>query len=91
MTFIQQALAKYGLEDLPTVNTPGNANIRLCKAKALDDNTCRPEERTKAHDEKFVKRYQGMVGTLNWIAMILRPDIAHDTALAARYNANPTL
>ena len=30
-----------------------------------------------------------MVGTLNWITTISRPDIAFDTGLVARYNADP--
>jgi hypothetical protein len=75
--YAQQIINRYGLRDLPRVSTPIDHNVKLSA------------EKNTTADPKFRTEYQSMVGALNWLSIISRPDISHAVTLAARYNSNP--
>ena len=88
-TFVRLALTKYDLRDLPPAASPGDSNKRLARSRPNNDLTVPIARRSRSGDTEFLQRYQSMVGTLNWLSTISRPDISFDTGLVARYNADP--
>jgi hypothetical protein len=88
-TYVLQALNKFQLQDILPKLTPGDPNKHLRRSFAANELQVPEAQRSRRTDTAFVQRYQSMVGTLNWLATITRPDIAFDTGLVARYNADP--
>lgn len=88
-TYVLQSLTKFGLQDIPVKSTPGDPNQKLRRSYAIGDESTPPAQRSRKDSSAFLQKYQSMVGTLNWLATISRPDIAYDTGLVARYNADP--
>ena len=43
-----------------------------------------------AHQHKLTKNFQSIVGSLNWLSISTRPDIATATNLLAKHSANPS-
>lgn len=74
--YIQQILNKYRLTDANTVSTPADKNVVLCK----DDGVSQQVD---------AKLYQSMTGSLLYIALGTRPDIAHAVSAVAKFNCNP--
>lgn len=70
-------LVKYGMQDAKIVSTPADENVKLEK----DDGV------SKKIDPVM---YQSMVGSLLYVAIATRPDIAQAVAMVSKYNANPT-
>ena len=75
--YITLMLRKFGLADANTVSTPADCNVKLVK----DD-----------HVSKFTDQgeYQSMVGSLLYIAMGTRPDIAQAVGVVSKFCSNPT-
>ena len=70
-------LGKFGLEDANTVSTPADCNVKLIK----DDHVSKPANQAE---------YQSMVGSLLYIAMGTRPDIAQAVGVVSKFCSNPT-
>ena len=75
--YITQMLRKFGLEDANTVSTPADCNVKLVK----DDHVSKPTDPVE---------YQSMVGSLLYIAMGTRPDIAQAVGAVSKFCSNPT-
>jgi len=70
-------LAKFNMEDAKTVATPSSTSIKLTKdGDPLDTKTC---------------PYSTLVGSLMYLSICTRPDIAQAVGALARYMAQPTV
>jgi len=79
--FILDLLQKYGMSDCKPVLTPLPPKLILSHSMAP----------TTQEDKDFMAQvpYLSAVGSLQYLAMMTRPDIAHSVAYLARFNANP--
>lgn len=75
--YIKQILNKYGLANIVPASTPADPRVTLAK------------ECEETASQEFLHEYRSKVGSLNWPANVCRPDIAHSTSVAGRFNANP--
>jgi len=75
--YILSMLRRYGMIDAKPSPTPADVSVKLVKC----DNT------SKNVDQVL---YQSMVGSLLYIAMATRPDIAHAVGVVSKFNSNPT-
>ena len=74
---IKDLLTKYGMDDAKTASTPCSTSIKLTKAgEPLD---------TQTHP------YSALVGSLMYLSICTRPDIAQAVGALARYMAHPTI
>ncbi|PSC67599.1 Gag-Pol poly [Micractinium conductrix] len=73
---IKDLLSKYGMDDAKTASTPANASIKLTKQGTPLD--------TQTHS------YSALVGSLMYLSICTRPDIAQAVGALARHMANPT-
>ncbi|CAI9626822.1 unnamed protein product [Alternaria burnsii] len=76
--YVRRTLEKYDLQNLPTANNPCDHRTKLTR------NT-----ETKATPE-FKKRYLQMFGSLNYMPVITRVDLAYAASLYGRFSANPS-
>lgn len=75
--FVQQLLSRFELNDLRPVSTPMDVSRKLEVNKDSVANI------------QFTRLYQSMVGSLNYLMTVARPDIAHAVGVVSRYSANP--
>lgn len=78
--YIQNILKKFNMENSKPVTTPLNSSIKLSKEM------CPKTETEKAEAEKLP--YQNLVGSLMYLAVSTRPDIAHAVSVLSQYNTN---
>ena len=76
-TFIKDLLVKYELQNAKVVSTPVDLNVKLVK----DDGFSKKVDPS---------RYQSMVGSLLYVAIATRPDIAHAVAVVSKFSSYPT-
>ncbi|KFY93342.1 hypothetical protein V498_04468 [Pseudogymnoascus sp. VKM F-4517 (FW-2822)] len=76
--YFQDILDRFGLHDIKPVSTPADPTVTL---QSKNDATASPA---------FKKRYQAMVGSLNWPAGVSRPDISFATGRIGRFSSNPS-
>ena len=76
-TYIKDMLVKYELHNAKVVSTPADLNVKLMK----DDGVSKKVDPLK---------YQSMVGSLLYLAIATRPDIAYAVAIVSRFNSEPT-
>ena len=81
--FILDLLEKYGMSDCKPVLTPLPPKLAL----SHDMSPCTEEERKLMSEIPYLSA----VGSLQYLATMTRPDIAHAVAYLARFNANPGL
>ena len=74
--YLTKLLQKFGLENAKTVSTPLDPNVKLIK----EDGYSTAVEATQ---------YQSLIGSLLYVAMATRPDIAHAVGILGRFNATP--
>ena len=74
--YILNVLKRFALSDVKPVSTPCDTSVNLKK-----------EDGSKSVD---AVNYQAMVGSLMYIAMATRPDIAYAVSLVSRYCSSPT-
>lgn len=79
--FIVDLLEKYGMSDCKPVQTPLPPKIQLSQSMA-------PSTDEEVEIMAGVP-YLSAVGSLQYLAMMTRPDIAHAVAYLARFNSNP--
>ena len=75
--YITLMLRKFGFADANTVSTPADCNVKLVKDDHVSNSTDQAE-------------YQSMVGSLLYIAMGTRPDIAQAVGAFSKFCSNPT-
>ena len=75
--YITLMLRKFGLAEANTVSTPADCNIKLVKDNHVSNSTDQVE-------------YQSMVGSLLYIAMGTRPDIAQAVGAVSKFCSNPS-
>ena len=75
--YIRNILQKFGMTDACPTSTPSDTNVRLVK----DDGCSKPVD---------VTYYKSILGSLLYVAMGTRPDIAHAVAAAAKFSSAPT-
>ena len=75
--YITLMLRKFGLADANTVSTPADCNVKLVN----NDHVSKPTEQVE---------YQSMVGSLLYVAMGTRPDIAQAVGAVSKFCSNPT-
>ncbi len=78
-TYVEQVLRDHGMWDCKPLATPMDASCRLVKA---------PDEYTA--DKSLRISYQSAVGSLMYIMLGTRPDIAYSISVVSRYASNPT-
>jgi len=74
--YIKQLLEKYRMTDAKPAQTPSDINVKLKK----DDGISKPVNATE---------YQGIVGSLLYLAMGTRPDIAQAVGELSKFNSCP--
>ncbi len=75
--YIEKMLERYGMQDANPVSTPMDLNVKL----TIDDGQSNPVDQV---------RYQSIVGSLLYAAMVTRPDIAQAVGVLSRFNSAPT-
>ena len=76
--YIDKVLAKYNMQDCNPIYTPLDSKLKLEPNK---------EQATK----ELIKWFQGIIGSLLYITLGTRPDIAYSVIKLARYASNPSL
>jgi hypothetical protein len=78
--FVEDCVKRFGLQDANTHNTPMEMNIYLSS-----------NDTSKAEKEKMQRTpYGELVGSLNWLAVMTRPDISDAVGQLARHLQNPS-
>ena len=75
--YIQSILNRFDMSDAHQVCVPADPNVKL----NVPDGECRPADRNK---------YQQIIGSLQYVANGMRPDIAFIVNALSRYNSAPT-
>ena len=78
--YISQLLAQLGMTDCHTVKSPMDRNIKLETPPA-----------TYVAEPELVQAYQSIIGALNWVAGMTRPDISYTVGRLSRHLKQPTL
>lgn len=76
--YTHQVTSRFALTHQPSSSVPADADHKMV---ARTEGQAAPD---------FHSLYQQKVGSLMWLSTVSRPDIAHATAIAARFNANPS-
>ena len=74
-TYVEQMLEKYGMSNCNPASTPAATDLKLMK-----DDGSRPVDQTK---------YQSMIGSLLYLSVATRPDIAFAVGALSKYNSCP--
>jgi transposase InsO family protein len=80
--YIDALLEKFGLTDMNPVSTPMDINVKL------DAITKDQEEQGEAHD-RITQGYAALIGSLMYLAIGTRPDIAFTVNKLAQFTQNP--
>ena len=75
--YIDNIIAKYGLCNAHTVSTPADTNVNLCK----HDEVSQPAN---------ITLYQSMTGSLLYVVLRTRPDIAQAVGAVTKFNVSPS-
>jgi hypothetical protein len=78
--YIKETLSRFNMENCKGVTTPINPNEKLSKEMCP-----KTEEEKKAVE---MLPYQSLVGSLMYLAVSTRPDIAHAVSMLSQFNAN---
>ena len=75
--YIANMIEKYGLSDCKPASTPADINVKLTKSEA-ESNAVDPV------------KYQSIVGSLLYVAIATRPDIAQAVGVVSKFNSRPS-
>ena len=78
--YVQHLLERFSMSECKPVSTPINVGEKLCKEM------CPKDENERLEAEKLP--YQGLVGSLMYLAVSTRPDIAHAVSVLSQFNIN---
>ncbi|MDR3547350.1 MAG: reverse transcriptase domain-containing protein, partial [Candidatus Pacebacteria bacterium] len=81
--YTKELLAKYGFTQCRCEPTPGSSGT-------LTVRQTNPPPSTSNRPMITPQNYQAVVGSLLWLALITRPDIAQAVNAASRFNSDPT-
>lgn len=76
--YITRMLSRFGMENCKTTTSPMNSSVKLSELQIEED----------VAEKRFP--YREAVGSLNYIALISRPDISYTVNTLARASNNPT-
>lgn len=76
-SFVESLLNRFNIRDIRPVSTPMDTSRKL---EANNNSTT---------DLEFQRLYQSMVGSLNYLMTVARPDIAYAVGAVSRYASNP--
>lgn len=79
--FIKEILSRFGMEDCKPVKTPMDPNSKLSMAMSPQN----PEELKEMENCP----YQNLIGSLMYLAVSTRPDIAYAVSALSQYNTSP--
>ena len=80
---ILELLEEWGLHDCKTLNVPLQHNPSTLP-------TCSPNACNEIPDDKILISYQCLVGSLTYLAICTRPDIAYAAMALGQFNSSPT-
>lgn len=75
---VKRALTRFGMEDATPVGTPLDSNIKLLKAPGDEE-----------VDRVLQAEYQSLIGSIMYIALGTRPDIAFAVQHLSQFSSNP--
>lgn len=76
--YVRRILKRFGMADCNTRKTPMDPNITLAKQDDVPVN------------EEIQKEYQQLIGSLNYLVVGTRPDLAFTISTLAQFNSNPS-
>ena len=74
--YVKNMLKKFNMDGCNSVSTPMEVNLKL---RSVEDD----------REVVDVERYRSAIGTLNYVAMVTRPDIATAVSMVARFMQKP--
>ena len=74
--YILKMINKFGMNDAYTVHTPADVNVKLVKSDGV----------SKKVD---AKEFQSIVGSILYVAVCTRPDIANAIGIVSKFSADP--
>lgn len=74
-SYIESVLKRFNMENANSVSTPSDVSVKLVK-----------DDGSKLVDKAL---YQAMIGSMLYIAIATRPDIAHAVGVLSRFNSCP--
>ena len=75
--YINKIIEKFGQAEAKTVSTPADMNVKLTK----DDGVSKPVDPTQ---------YQSIIGSLLYLAVATRPDIAYSVGVLSKFCSKPS-
>ncbi|TFY76846.1 hypothetical protein EWM64_g7165 [Hericium alpestre] len=78
---VNSVITQFGLQDAHLVSTPFDPNVHLTHADCPSDNS--------SHAKMTSVPYRELIGSLMYLAIGTRPDIAHAVQHLSQFNANP--
>jgi hypothetical protein len=79
MQYIKQKLVEYGLDAVPHSSCPMNPKVHLQKATA----------RERDELQNLGVNYRALVGSLNYLSVLTRPDISHAVSMLLQHLEAP--
>ena len=79
--YIEDVLIRFGMENSKSVTTPLDNSIKLSKKME-------PITKEEISEMKMIP-YQSLIGSLMYLAVSTRPDIAYSVYFLSQYNTNP--
>ncbi|GKA61462.1 retrovirus-related pol polyprotein from transposon TNT 1-94 [Tanacetum coccineum] len=80
-SYIEKIISRFGMSSAKSVNTPSSANFCL-------STTCAPQTEAKIECMSRIP-YDSVVGSLMYVMVCTRPNIAHAMSVVSRYMAHP--
>jgi hypothetical protein len=79
--YIEDILKKFGMQNCRPISTPMDVNVKLTK------NMC-PQTQEEIDEIKDIP-YQSAVGSLMYLILGTRPDLAYPIRVLSQFNSNP--
>jgi len=89
--FIQNILCQYEMADCKGVCTPFEKNMRLYRQKDFTSPENRRTNETQTRLPYSTTEYKSLVGSLRWLMIATRPDLACPASILGQFNSQPTL
>ena len=80
--FIEGMLQKFNLQHLSTTNTPYRSGLKIDRIDR--------DGKDVSTKQDLLKRYQSIIGGLNWLCINSRPDISTAYSLLSQFNCDPS-
>lgn len=90
-SFIQDLLKKNKMEHCKGVSTPLDKNTCLYRPRQSDSSCNYPSNNIPITPALSTADYQSLVGSLQWLMMATRPDLAYTASTLGQFNSQPTI